>query len=403
MRRFTHRPALAALLLAGLLGACGGEPRQVEVDNPLLVDPASRDFSNNPKLLDRILASPHGYFRFINIPFSAEVCRRFGDTLAGTVFINLHGDAHLEQYAVTDLGRGLTDFDDTSRGPAVLDLLRLGVSLDLLTRERGWAEHSEELFDDFLGAYRAALEDADYEVEEPRFAADIRSGFSYERSAYFEWVESIMEPLEAAEAAELEAAMSSYIEVMRAERPQLDADFFDIRNLGRLRMGIGSALDLKYLVRFAGESDEPLDDVVVEVKEVRSLEGMECITAARGADPFRILVGQSRIAYQPYGLLGTLRFRDRAFWVHKWVDNYKELDVEESFSSVDELREVVADIGVQLGKGHPKETEAFDLQLRREQLRLLDENEARLRAERRDLADLTVAAWERFRARTAAE
>ncbi len=402
MRHRRLVPGLGVVALAALVVACGGEPRQARPDNPLYVDPSSRDFSNNPKLLERILATPHGYFRFINIPFSSEVCRRFGDVLPGTAFINLHGDAHIEQYAVTDLGRGLTDFDDTSRGPAVLDLLRLGVSLDLLARERGWAEHSDELFDELLSAYRAALEDPEHEVEEPRFAADVRASFSYDRNAYFEWVESIMEPLPADEAREIEAAMASYVEVMLAERPETAPDYFEILKLGRLRMGIGSALDLKYLVQFRGESDDPIDDVVVEVKEVRTLEGIECITAAQGADPFRILVGQSRIAYQPYGLLGTMRFRDRAFWVHKWVDNYHEVDVDESFASLDELRQVVADIGVQLGKGHPKETEAFDLQLRREQLRLLDADEVRIRRVRRELAELTVDAWERFREEAAA-
>ena len=40
--------------------------------------------------------------------------------------VTLHGDPHLEQYAVTDAGRGLTDFDDASKGPAILDLVRFG-------------------------------------------------------------------------------------------------------------------------------------------------------------------------------------------------------------------------------------------------------------------------------------
>src|SRR3990172_1284671 len=84
--------------------------------NPLYVDPATRDFSNNPELLERIKGSPHGYFRFINIEFSKEICRRFQNRLPGTPSFNLHGDAHIEQYAITDLGRGLTDFDDSSTG-----------------------------------------------------------------------------------------------------------------------------------------------------------------------------------------------------------------------------------------------------------------------------------------------
>lgn len=395
MDRSPGQQLAALLLIVGLAACVADSPPSVD-ENPLFVDPATRDFTGNPELLERILSSPHGYFRFINIPFSSEVCRLFEESSGGTVSINLHGDGHLEQYAVTDLGRGLTDFDDTSTGPAVLDLLRLGVSLDLMTRARGWVEHSDSLFETFLAAYRAALEDTDYELGEPAYAAAIREEFSFDREAYFEWVQSIMERLEPTAADELESAFESYTEVMLEERPDLDPGFFAIQDLGRLRIGIGSALDLKYLVRIAGETDDPNDDIVAEVKEVRSLAGIPCITIAQAIDPFRILLGQSRIAYEPYGYLGTLRMQNRSFWVHAWVDNYREVKVDESFASVDELREVVADIGVQLGKGHPK-MEEFDLQLRRECLRLLDENEGRIRELRRQLAEQTVAAWERFR------
>ena len=95
--------------------------------NPLYIDPASRDFSENADLLERILSGPHGYFRFINIPFSREICRRFENELPSMPSLNLHGDAHIEQYAMTDLGRGLTDYDDSSTGPGLIDLLRFGV------------------------------------------------------------------------------------------------------------------------------------------------------------------------------------------------------------------------------------------------------------------------------------
>ena len=98
--------------------------------NPLFVDPKTQDFSQNPILLKRILASPHGYFRFINKQFSRNICQELEEMYAGSPSFNLHGDAHLEQYAVTDLGRGLTDFDDSSAGPAILDIMRFGVSLN---------------------------------------------------------------------------------------------------------------------------------------------------------------------------------------------------------------------------------------------------------------------------------
>jgi hypothetical protein len=401
MKRRNGIAALAATLaLFGCL-ACSDpdaeSPEAVEISNPLFMDPASRDFSENPRLLERVLASPHGYFRFINTAFSSEVCRRYREATATTPPINLHGDAHLEQYAITDLGRGLTDFDDSSSGPAILDLLRLGVSLDLATSELGWQDSSDQLFDAFLDSYRASIEDPDTEGQEPTVARRAREDFGDDPEGFFSWVGSIMEEIDTETAAALREALAPYVESMLEERPDLHPSQLEIVSLGRLRMGIGSALDLKYLVRVAGPTAAPEDDFVLEVKEVRSLEGIECVTVVP-ADPFRILIGQSRIAYRPYGFLGHTRMLDRAFWVHAWVQNYEEVEIAESFESPEELEEVVRDIGIQLGRGHPREVASqFDLQLRREQLRLLDDYRELIHEHRRELSEMVLSAWNEFR------
>jgi hypothetical protein len=161
---------------------------------------------------------------------------------------------------------------------------------------------------------------------------------------------------------------------------------FDLVKMGYLKMGIGSALDLKYLVRVKGRTADANDDVVLEIKEVRDLSGVECIQT-----------GKARIAYRPFEHLGYFEFRRHNFWVHAWVDNYDEVDVEESFRSREELAEVAYDVGVQLGKGHVKHIAApLDLQLKREQLQILDEHEAEIRQACEELAVQTVAAWKAF-------
>ena len=48
--------------------------------------------------------------------------------------------------------------------------------------------------------------------------------------------------------------------------------------------GEGEPLDLKYLVRVRGASDGPLDDRVLEVKQVRELGAIDCISVSRGSD-----------------------------------------------------------------------------------------------------------------------
>ena len=68
VRHFLGRGLLILGALMLPLSASGEETQPAET-NPLYIAPAERDFSENPSLLERILSGPHGYYRFINIPF----------------------------------------------------------------------------------------------------------------------------------------------------------------------------------------------------------------------------------------------------------------------------------------------------------------------------------------------
>ncbi len=397
-RHTSYTNWLVLLLVAVAAATTFAQSGDGQAPNPLYTSPSEHDFSANPALLQRILDTPHGYFRFINIIFSQEVCRRFEAYLTGTPTFNLHGDAHIEQYAITDLGRGLTDFDDSSTGPAIIDLMRFGVSLQLACLQNQWQDEADNLYDRFLDGYRASLKNPKLEAPVPALVTRIKREFKFERAKYFEWVEQIMKPIPQAEETKLVTAMKTYIEAMRFENPELAPGYLGIKQVGYLQLGIGSAQDLKYLVRVEGETTEPLDDVVLEVKQVRDLSGISCITIAQSNDPFRVLVGQARIAYEPYRLLGYIRMDSISFWVHSWVDNYKEIEIAESFQSVEEIAEIAYDVGVQLGRGHTNQIASpLDVQLRREQLRLLAKHESQLKAGCKKLRDLTIMAWERFR------
>lgn len=389
--------AILVLLLA--VGGCSESRRWSVADaGPLWVDPQAQDFSENPELLERILASPHGYLRFINLEFSAETCRLFEDTFDEVPIFNLHGDAHVEQYAVTDLGRGLTDFDDSSTGPAIVDLMRLAVSLRLAAAANGWEEQADDIIYRLLEGYSMALVDPEVEAPLPQVVRRLSAEFDFDRNKYFEWVESIVQPVPEAEAEALVEAMQPYVEAMIVEHPEVGPGYFDVVGVGYLRLGIGSALDRKYLVRVQGNSPDPGDDLVLELKQVRDLTGIDCISVARRIDPQRILRGQARIAYQPYRFLGYVRFDGLTFWIHAWVDNYVESSVETTFQSPLELAEVAFDIGVQLGRGHPKLTESqLDFQLRNEQLTALERDQERIIEVSKILTAEVVRAWEEFR------
>jgi uncharacterized protein (DUF2252 family) len=118
-------------------------------------------------LIDRLRADPFTYFRFINRAWTARVCEVFADVADPTI-VRLHGDAHVEQFAITRDAWGLDDFDDSTRGPAFVDIVRFLGSIDLATRQRGWTRDRNALWDRFFEGYGRGLSNADSQPPSPR-------------------------------------------------------------------------------------------------------------------------------------------------------------------------------------------------------------------------------------------
>lgn len=384
-------------------------------DAPLYGSPDDFDFSANPELLASIRSSPYAFFRFMNRAFAQTVCVELDSLRADSPTVNLHGDAHLEQYAITPTGRGLMDFDDSASGPAIVDLVRFGVSIYLAAAERGWSDRRQEFLARFLDGYRGALADAALAAPEPALVARVRAGFDPDRISVLARSESLMQPLERESERSrhiYDAGTRFFAESMQEQHPTLPVAFFDVKNMGTLRLGIGSALDEKFLFRVEGPSNDPSDDVILEAKELRDLSGVDCVHRRRN-DPFAILAAQSRLAYQPYDLVGYLFFDpDRSgtgelgddfwdgtvFWIHSWVDNYTEITVDASLESPKDLAEVVFDVGVQLGHGHTRDIAyPLDDQLRATLSRAWAQREESYVAAVSAMTDQVMDAWEAFR------
>ncbi len=393
MRFPGSRPA-ALLGLAALACASAAPPpaaRKPEPPASLDVSPDAPELERNPALRARLRSGPHGYFRFVNRQFTCLVCARFADLHLPTV--TLHGDAHVEQYAVTDLGRGLTDFDDASAGPAVIDLVRFGTSMRLALAERGWQDKADAFWARFWSGYQLALEDPEAEAPEPALARRLQSGFENDKLALLARAEALMDALAEPRPMLDEETKKETVETL-ARNSGVPVSFFRVKKAGALHIGIGSAADEKYLFRVEGETDSDEDDILLEFKQVRDLGDIPCIRHDPG--PTRILVGQARLAYEPFRYPGAVHAGGLSFWVHAWPLNYEELRIED-LRSPDELDEVVYDAGVQLGRGHPKRWSEHEAAHLRRAL-AVGLPEERVREAAADLADQTRAAWERFRA-----
>src|SRR5512141_3332336 len=174
MRR---RPRKASVALCLGLALLAGRATATE---GLALDPGDPRLSGHPDLVARLAATPHGYFRFVNAAFASETCRLFSADAATLPEVNLHGDAHVEQYTVTSLGRGLSDFDDCTRGQPVIDLVRFGSSLVLAARQKGWGDRDRQLVGDFLRGYRDGLGGGRLRIDMPAVATRLRSRFTWD-------------------------------------------------------------------------------------------------------------------------------------------------------------------------------------------------------------------------------
>jgi hypothetical protein len=360
----------------------------------LAVDPADAGLASHPDLVAKLTATPHGYFRFVNAPFAAETCGLFADVAQSLPEVNLHGDAHVEQYAVTSLGRGLTDFDDCTRGKAVIDLVRFGASLLLAAREKGWPEDEQRLVDAFLDGYRAGLRGIRRGLRTPEFVTRTRAAFKWDHPAALRQANAYIDraPLPADAFAD---GVSRFAELVSFGR-EMGPGFFTVKRLGALQMGIGSALDEKYLVIFEGRTAAPEDDLVVEAKQIRDLPGNPCVRKDVGAS--RVLDGQRLIAYEPFAYAAVVPHGGKFFWMHDWTDDYQEASISTLIESARELREIAYDVGVQMGRAHPKRPDgSVDKERRKEAARSLRSIEARVRAAIREMAGRTEQAWEEFR------
>jgi hypothetical protein len=278
----------------------------------------------------------------------------------------------------------------------LVDLVRFGVSIYLTCEQKGWNEQRQAVYTGFLAGYRTGLDDPKVDHPEPALATRIRAGFTPNRPKFLTWAESLMKPLQI-EQSEFDQMVATYAEQMRKQDAKLGPGFFRVKKSGSINIGVGSALDEKYLMRVEGPTTSAADDIILEAKEVRPPSGASCVHKT-DIDPFRILLGQSRIAYRPYLYLGYTKRGERMLWVHEWMEQYEELTIERTITSASDLRDVAHDVGIQLGRGHPNQIAApLEVQVRARQLSIVNELEPRIIEAVEELTQSSIASWQRFR------
>jgi hypothetical protein len=361
---------------------------------------ALRAEGGSAALLERVGASPFRYFRMLTRQFAARSCYEFRDLRWRLPSVAVHGDAHIEQFVVTDDSYGLADFDRAGFGPAVVDLVRYAASIHLACREVQWSCDPGQAVTAYFNAYRGAL-DHPVARSQPAVVDRVRAGVLQDRQPWLQWVENLMQPLSPAEERALRAGWFRFVSLMRETSPERPEAFYRISRAGAVEIGIGSALEPKALIRIAGPTDMPEDDLILEARVTAAPDGRECVSRPANGGSLNVIMFTSLLGRRLPEVFGFLP-RDggpelREFWIQSWDRGYRELSLADLRSQTD-VNELATDAGTQLA-GHFWTTfpEPLRGHQRFAQLRAFEMTEDRARDLARELAGETVTEWDRFR------
>lgn len=374
------------------------------VDGDWLLAPAT---SLPPALIRTLRTSPHAFFRMANRAWASRVCAAFTGDLRSLGSVRLHGDAHVEQYAVTDSGYGLDDFDDTAEGPPVIDLVRFLGSLRLTARERGWTNQFDRLADAFLHEYRHGLTEPDDSPRVPQLVVRLRGRPLRTQAAFLAWADGLMKPVSRSISRATHHALDMLAAQMKDGEIGRSPEYFRVKRVGRLDMGIGSRRLPKLLIRVEGDTAVAADDVILEAKEPANLTGIECLAPSKQSEAVRIVKGAEqigRLRHEVLSLVPSLIDEGPVghhWWIHDWTPSYVEVNIHD-LKSFNELLELAVDAGFQLGSASLPLSGDAPFEPRRRERRAISEVERRVKQVSITLTDDLLRAWETFRRTTPA-
>jgi len=360
-----------------------------------------------PELIKRLRADPYNYFRFVNRSWIARVCDDFVGDLEGLPVIRLHGDAHVEQFALTQDAWGLDDFDDSASGPAVVDIVRFLGSVDLVARRRSWQQDRDRVFDRFVEGYKRGLIEPDHLPPPPDIVGRLRTAAPATRAALLAWGESKMQPLADASMKAVAGGMEAFAQIMLRERPDLGTDYFRIIRAGSVQSGVGSAVTLKIMIRVRGPSDDPADDELLESKKIGDLGGLSCLKTPMVNPTLRIIDGSKQLGRLKHNILAAgpelmvpevmargERLSD--WWIRSLDPSYGQIRLTD-LRSVGDLAAISYDAGVQLGAGRlHNQTVLLSAYDRKRLLAATGKLEKRYRQEATQLVDDLLQGWREF-------
>ena len=372
-----------------------GHPASFHIDKAAL-----RAAPRAAALITSITANPYRYFRMLARQYSARTCYEFRDLRWRLPSVGVHGDPHIEQFVTTANSYGLEDFDLAGFGPAVVDLVRYAASIHVACRQASWSCNADQAVTTYFNAYRAAL---DHPVEriQPSVVARLRAAAPIDQAGWLHWATSLMQPLPTDQEQTFRRGWPQFQQLMRDTYPDRPDTFYQIVRLGALQLGVGSALEPKILLRIAGPTTGPEDDLILEVRNTITSDGTECVSRPTHGGSLQVMMFEALLGSrlpEVFGFLPREGAREAPeLWVQSWDPGYSELSIA-SLQSQTELNELALDAATQLA-GHfwTKFPEPLRAHQRFAQLRAFELTGSRAQQAARQFALETITEWERFR------
>lgn len=380
----------------------------------------------------KMAESPFTFYRGTNHLFWRDFA---GDTrfarFSGTrTRIFLQGDLHANNFGSYDnddgiIVFGLNDFDEVVIADYQWDLWRLAVSLVLIAEQNGgfsgtaidsFVETLAESYLDALAAYRGnddetkaihskdttygLLDDFLRDVEDSESREEMLRKWTAEEEGalVFDLTLDDLGPAEPDIVAEITAAVPSYIALTGGALKDIPG-YFTIKDIARrLNAGIGSFGTPRYYMLIEGDSADPDDDRILDIKRQGEpsaypyLVQTERDLLARAATSHgeRAVVGYRALLANADDHLGWMTLSDGVYSVRE-RSPYKELFPVENLTSADRFTKLAEQWGAILASSHARadkdyKSTIFDYSFDKEVDVLTDGKHSAFRAQVRDIA-----------------
>lgn len=321
--------------------------------------------------------SPFAFYRATAFLFYFDMARQ--GLLSSSLKIWIQGDFHLENMGTYRTASGrysydLNDFDEATQAPYTWELARMAVSVQLAAAESKFTPaQRQELVRHFLNRYLYHLQQVAQQPEilarpiasselSEKPAKQVAQAAHFERAAYLETMvqnaklrlSEKMQAVTPSERQALEAALTAY-----AQKRKEGLTFFRLKDVATRIAGKGSLGRYRYVALVEGPSENPWDDVLLELKEAAA-PASEAFMPSRSNPAIRIVQAFYYFLPEADPYLGDSRLFNLPVYVRELLP--KETVNLKKLNTIDEYQAFLDTVALIAARAHARSGQVSRIQ-----------------------------------------